>query len=470
MRSSRVYTALFVVLLCSQALTTSAGLLDDIPVGTGYTAHDLCSRTNVSGDQYERVLEEYIRPKVQPLPYIWSIDAEPGKRVEVQTFVPFLTHKRIALYREGLGCTIVQTEEQATDLLGRDLKQATALPREDAPWPQGEQLAESEQLSAPDAALINRHADAIFAESSTEPTEQRNTTALLVAADGRLVFERYAPGYEREQPQTGWSMTKSLTALVAGLMVTDGAFSLDDPVGLSRWADSEKAKITWRQLLNMSPGLAWYEGYGGQSDATTMLFSQPDQGAWAADLPMESAPGTVFNYSTGTPNIAMLAMKQQLGGTQAIYDFYHNRLFRPLGMQNGVIEHDYSGTPIGGARGLLRPVDWLRLGQLVANKGVWNGEQLIAQPFMDYFVTASPAAEEYGAFTWRKASEKIPAELRQRLPDDLIWFAGHMGQFTVIIPSMDLVVLRMGAAFDEDGALEQTFSLAADLAEQRRSE
>src|SRR5262245_58646609 len=116
----------------------------------------------------------------------------------------------------------------------------------------------------------------------------------------------------------------------------------------------------------MAPGLRWFEGYGGASDATEMLFSQPDQGAWAADRELTSPPGTVFTYSTGFSNIAMLRMRQLLGGShQAVYDYYQQRLFRPLAIRGGVIEADASGTPVGGARGLLRPVDWLRLGQLI---------------------------------------------------------------------------------------------------------
>src|SRR5262249_4980069 len=153
---------------------------------------------------------------------------------------------------------------------------------------------------------------------------------------------------------------------IAGLFARDGKLALDAPVGLSRWKGTpNKAAITWRQLLNMAPGLSWFEGYGGASDATEMLFSHADQGAWAADRPLVDKPGTHFVYSTGFVNIAMLAMRESLGGSsQELYDLYQRELFAPLGIRGGVIELDASGTPNGGARGILRPVDWLRLGQL----------------------------------------------------------------------------------------------------------
>ena len=453
--------------LCLSVLPvlSSASILDDIPAGTGYSAHDLCTRMNVSGDSYWRVRVDYVAPKVQPLPYLWDIDVLDDTLVSVRTNVPFLTHRRLAVYREGLGCTIARNYHQAADLLTRDFNTVDSQPSFPTPWPHGEGEAEDWRLSAEQADILQNHSDRIFSEVTNARSEKRNTVALAIAMDGQLVFERYADDYHRDQPQLGWSMTKSLTGLLAGMMLTEGRFSLDAPVGLEQWLGTEKAGITWKELLNMAPGLAWDEGYGGQSDATEMLFSQADQGNWAASLPLEEEPGTVFNYSTGTATIAMLAMKEKLGGAQAIYDYYQSKLFGPLGIQDGIIEPDFTGTPVGGARGIIRPVDWLRLGQLVANHGSWQGQQLISQPVMDFLLAPSPAAEEYGGFIWRQAPDNIPEELQQRLPEDLVWFAGHMGQYTVIVPSENLVVLRIGVAFDEAGARNQVFALTADLLE-----
>lgn len=450
--------------LAGACLPASAGLLDDIPSGTGYAAWELCTRVIASGDDYLRVRIQYTAPKVQPLPLIWSVDLAPGNKAAVQTIVPTLEHRRVAVYRKGLGCTLVTPDTTESAVRGQSFRPASPGAASTAAWPDGEGRAQLARLSAAQAAVVAAHGKAMFSEPSWKADEQINTIALLVARDGALAYERYAPGYQRDQPQLGWSMTKTLTALVAGLLHTDGRIALDEPLGLQRWNGTAKAAITWRQLLNMAPGLAWSEGYEGASDATQMLFSQADQGAWAADRPLASVPGTVFTYSTGFANLAMYAMRQKLGGShQALYDYYQSRLFAPLGIRGGVVEPDASGTPVGGARGLLRPVDWLRLGQLVANHGTWRGRTIIDGGYMDFFGAASPASAEYGGMVWRQPSQDIPAELRTRLPADLLWFAGHMGQFVVVVPSRNLVVLRMGVAFDKTLARNQTMALVADL-------
>ncbi|MBA4109277.1 MAG: hypothetical protein C0487_06775 [Leptothrix sp. (in: Bacteria)] len=452
------------ILLGTQA--ARADLIADIPAGTGYAAWELCTRTQQSGDDYLRVRWFYTAPKVQPLPVVWTIKYDPGNKVDVSSFIPFITNKRTAVYRPGLGCTLVPPGATDAGVRAQAFKPAP-LPMPSAqPWPTGEGTTEAARLTPAQAALLAAHGDRIFTETTTKLSQKQNALAFLVARDGHLVYERYARDYRRDQPQLGWSMTKSLTGLIAGVMATDGRLDLDAPVGLPQWAGSAKAAITWKQLLNMAPGMAWNEGYEGASDATQMLFSQPNQGAWAAERPLTSAPGTVFNYSTGFATVATYAIKLKLGGGhQALYDYYQQRLFAPLGIRQGVIEPDASGTPVGGARGVLRPVDWLRLGQLVAQGGQWQGQTLIAPSAMNFLVAASPASAEYGGFIWRQPATAIPESVRVRLPADLVWFAGHMGQFLVIVPSQNLVVLRMGVSFEKDLARTQVFEAVADLIE-----
>jgi CubicO group peptidase (beta-lactamase class C family) len=267
-------------------------------------------------------------------------------------------------------------------------------------------------------------------------------------------------------------MTKTLTAMLAGTLARQGRIALDAPVGLKQWQGSKKAKITWRQLLNMAPGLEWYEGYGGSSDVTEMLFSRADQGAWAAAQPLTSTPGTVFTYSTGFSNIAMLRLRELLGGShQAIYDHYQKQLFAPLGMRGAVIEPDASGTPVGGARGLLRPVDWLRLGELLAQGGSWQEVELLSPDWVSFMTAASPASAEYGGSLWRVSTPRLSADLRARLPADTVFFAGHLGQYLVVVPSERIVVLRMGVSLNatmaSDSARDDTFELVAALVQAR---
>jgi CubicO group peptidase (beta-lactamase class C family) len=450
-----------VMCLLLLAAVSKAGV-KDIPAGTGYAAWELCTRTLQNGDDFERVKTQYLAPKVRQLPMIWDIDYRPGRSVSVRTRLPTLAAPRTAAYRKGLGCTILPPGVSEQALRAQLFRTEPDSRRELLAWPQGESPAEPEAASERDRAIMQRHAQRIFAEP--DPKQRQNTTALLVARGGHLIHEQYAAGYTREQTALGWSMTKTLTSIIVGLFVRDRRLTLDAPVGLAQWKGTPKAAITWRQLLNMAPGLAWDEGYGGTSDATEMLFSQADQAGWAAARPLTSKPGTVFTYSTGFANIAMLGMRQLLGGAaQTIYDYYQQALFEPLGIRNGAIEPDASGTPVGGARGVLRPVDWLRLGQLLVNHGAWNGELLIAHEYLDFMVAPSPASAEYGGFIWRASSKLLAPELRERLPKDLVWFAGHMGQIMIVVPSARLVVLRMGMSFDEAKTRDEVFALAAEL-------
>ncbi len=457
-----------IALLGLLGVARSVGPARNIRAGTGYAAWDLCTRAMQSGQPFERVRRLYTEPKLRQLPYIWAVDFERGSRVEVRTVLPTLAHSRAAIYRPRLGCTLIPPDADEARVRAQPFRPAPALPADDRPWPLGEGSAENGLLPERASAIVQRYAEIIFGETSEALDQRLNATALLIARDGHLVYERYGQGLTRDQPQLGWSMTKTLTAIIAGAMQKEGRLGLDRPVGLPRWKGTPKQEITWRQLLNMAPGLEWFEGYGGESDATEMLFSQADQGAWAADRPLTSKPGTVFTYSTGFSNIAMLRMRQLLGGEQqAIYDYYQERIFTPLGIRRGVIEPDASGTPVGGARGILRPVDWLRLGQLVADGGSWNGEAILSPEYAAFLTAASPASPVYGGSIWRQPSEMIDPETRARLPEDLVWFAGHMGQFTIVVPSRKLVLLRMGVALrhsmGDSPARDQSFRLAADL-------
>lgn len=464
------YAPLALVMALVGAPSAQAITLADIPAGTGYAAQDLCTRTMQSMDDFERVKKAYVMPKVTPLPLVWWISNQVGDQVSVQTVVPFLSNKRTAIYRRNLGCTMVPPGTSEAVVRSQAFKPAAVPLSSKQAWPEGDGAVESSQLSADQASLLASQSAELFKETSSKPEEKQNTFALLVAHDGHLVYEQYAPGYQRSQAQLGWSMTKSLTALIAGIMATDGRISLDAPVGLPLWANSPKAAITWKQLLDMAPGLAWTEEYTGASDTTEMLFSQGDQGGWAANKPLTSAPGTVFNYSTGFPTIAMLRMKQLLGNNhQALYDYYQKRLFAPLGIRQGVIEPDASGTPAGGARGVLRPVDWLRLGQLVAQKGQWQNKPVIDQAVFDRLLAPSNANPGYGGYVWRindTTRTNIPDALRQRLPADLLTFRGVMGQIMVIVPSHNLVVLRMGVSFDMPKTLTNVLSATADMLDQ----
>jgi CubicO group peptidase (beta-lactamase class C family) len=158
-------------------------------------------------------------------------------------------------------------------------------------------------------------------------------------------------------------------------------------------------------------------------------------------------------------------MRERLGDSpQAIYEYTQRKLFAPLGMRGAMIEPDAAGTPVGGARGLLRPVDWLRLGELMLRDGTWDGRVVVPAQWVRFMRAASPAHAGYGGSMWRTPTDHLEPSLRARLPGDLVFFAGHMGQFLIVVPSAKLLVLRMGVSADGGKeAQRRTFELAAQL-------
>lgn len=440
-----------------------AGMLDDLPMATGYTALDLCTRVMQGGDDWARVRDQYTAPKVGPLPKVWSIDQRAGRSVAVNLWLPLPWSKRVAVFRPGLGCTMVPPGADESVVLGqavRGIDESAAPARSEAPWPVGEGAPEVDRWSPAQQSVLQRWSDLVFAETTAEPKARQNTLALLVAQNGHLVYERYAPGYTQEQPLLGWSMTKTLTALWAGSMIGEGRFKLDDPVPIQAWAGTDKAGITWRHLFNMAPGLYWSEGHAGFSSTSEMLFSNGDQGAYAAAQAVVAPAGQVFNYSTGTTAIASKALRTVLGGdAQASYEHLNRRLFQPLGLRHAVLEPDASGTPIGGARGVLRPRDWLKLGELVRNDGRWNGRTLVPADFVRFMKTPSPAAVGYGGFMRLYDRKELPAGT----PTEVLYFTGLMGQYLVIVPSQQLMVLRMGVSFDKEETKRRVFEMVKGL-------
>ncbi|MDO9237599.1 MAG: serine hydrolase [Aquabacterium sp.] len=465
MFSASLIAAALIVGSAAQA-TQIGSIIASIPAGNGFTSLDICTRTNVSGDAFKHVRDDYTAPMVQPLPMVWFIVNKPG--TNVTTSAAGLLYPRIGAYRKGMGCTVIRNAAAERALRAQPFAPIATKAASTAPWPAGEGSAEVSLLTSDQQATLTRHADALFKETETNTAKRTNSYALLVAKNGHLVFERYASNYNREQRQIGWSMTKSLTAIVAGLMEKDGQISADAPVGLKSWSGTAKAAITWRQLLNMASGLQWDEsGATSPNDVYEMLFNNEDDAAYAANKPQAYAPGSHYTYNTGAQTIAMAAMKEKLGGThQAIYNYYQTKLFAPLGIRNGIVEPDYAGTPIGGARGVLRPVDWLRLGQLLVNEGAWNGQQMLSRNWVNFMMTPSPANPAYAGSIWTKSWSDLPDSLRARLPDDTVFFAGLQGQFVVMIPSHQLLLARMGVTFDPAKTNQDVFSTVADLVEQ----
>jgi CubicO group peptidase (beta-lactamase class C family) len=270
--------------------------------------------------------------------------------------------------------------------------------------------------------------------------------AIVVLHDGQIVAERYAPGFDRDTVQLGWSMTKSVTAGLIGLLAKDGRLQLDAPAG---WTTRDgRERISIAELLSMTSGLEFNEGYGAVSDVTRMLYLEPDMEEFARAKPLVHSPGTVWSYSSGTA--VMLARIFQNTAAPDPLAYLRTRLFGPLGMSSAVIEADEAGNLVGSSYMYATPRDWARYGQLLAQDGVFNGDEILPRGYVAMMSSpVAPSGGEYGhGMVWRwvthSAKPGVNPGAAYGIPEDTFWMSGHDGQYVAIIPSRQLVIVRMG--------------------------
>ncbi len=424
---------------------TGCDLMDDLPIGKGYSAKHLCSFIFTSGLDEDLVRDTFIAPKVEPLPWIWdlAIDAE-RKTVQVKDIIfGEGAGSATAVYRPGKGCTLlVDQPVDAVNALPFAPLTPPTLPADEA-WPYGA----SNALSRVPGVDIERLQDTLDVTFSEPPGATVLTTAVVVAYQGQLIAERYALGVTRETLLPGWSMTKTITGTLAGILVDDGTFKLNAPAPVPGWSDTEKDSITLQHLLHMSSGLEVNEDYSGFSDVTQMLYRESDQYAYAVNQPVVMPPYTEFKYSTAETNRLAAAIQSAVGGTQqAVYEFYQQRLFHAINIIHAIIEFDASGNFVGGAYGYMPARDWARIGQLYLQKGRWNDNQVLSEDWVSFATSPSPVAKHYGAHMWLNSDgQRWP-----NVPYDAFSLVGHQGQRVVIIPSRELVVVRTGVTEDRD--------------------
>jgi len=272
------------------------------------------------------------------------------------------------------------------------------------------------------------------------------TRALVIIHGGRLVFERYGAGVGPHDTQPSWSMAKSITQALVGMVVGEGRMDIHAPLDVPEWrgADDPRAAITLDQLLRMSSGLRFVEDYvpDHPSDVIDMLFGagKADVAAYAASKPLEHPPGTVWSYASGTTNIIARALAEAAGvaGDASAYGrFMTDRLFGPLGMTSADPKFDDAGTFIGSSYCFCTPRDFARFGLLYLRDGVWEDRRLLPPGWVDYARTATPTppTEElgYGAHWWLGIAGEGSFSAN-----------GYDGQYTVVVPDLDLVVVRSG--------------------------
>ena len=271
--------------------------------------------------------------------------------------------------------------------------------------------------------------------------DQGFTYALLVIQKGKLIYERYDNGANAIYMQYSWSMAKSVVHALVGILVGQGRLSLYESVAVPEWQepDDPRRAITLDQLLRMSSGLAFNEDYvnGEASDVIPMLMfeGRDDAGAFAANKPALYSPGQQWSYSSGTTNIICRILRDVVGnGPTGMNAFMEEHLFRPLGMRTPTPRYDSSGTFIGSSFLFAIPQDFARFGLLYLRDGLWDGQRILPEQWVDYARTSTYQDQEqaYGAHWW--------------LRPDSNWFmaSGYDGQRILIAPDEDAIVVRCG--------------------------
>ncbi len=309
---------------------------------------------------------------------------------------------------------------------------------------------------------LARAVDLLFSEA-----EMHETRAVLVLRNGQIVAERYGPGYHENTRFISWSMAKTVTGVLIGLLVADGRLRLDESVPIPAWQrpGDPRGEITLRQLLQMRSGLRHSEEGDPiyASDEVRMLFldGRDNMAAYAEAQPLEAEAGRKWEYSTATTVILadlaarVLTADDKAASTdpairrRAVGDYLKTRLFEPLGMRSMVPEYDTSGTLIGGSLIHGNARDWARFGEFLRNDGSSKGVQLVPRGWTEFMIKSSPRNPGYGAQIWLN---------RPQVEDGMILFPGaprstfsmngHLGQYVVVSPDQRLTVVRLGKTDD----------------------
>lgn len=400
-----------------------------LAVGVGHKAKTVCSGVFVSGRDTAAVLSELQTDDLAILRYI-SASIDVGSQAVTARAIGL---ERRAVHRAGLGCALVL-----------DGLTPPAMPSN------GDETLAPELLSR--QSLVEHPMldglSAVVARAFAEPNPQRprRTQAVLIIHRGAIVAERYAGGIGPNTPLAGWSMTKSVMNALVGILVGQGRLSLEGAAPIPEWqqAGDPRSAITLDHLLRMSSGLRFEDGMSSpRSDVMRMLFGAGDAAAFAANSDLAHAPGTRWQYASGTTNILARIMRTVLGDEVAYLKFPRRALFNRIGMWSAVLETDAGGTFLGSSYMYATARDWARLGILYVQDGVWEGQGVLPEGWVAYSITPAPAdpTGRYGAHFWLQVPEEYGGG---ELSVPAFHAAGHEGQFVTIVPSHGLVIVRLG--------------------------
>ncbi len=406
-----------------------------LPVLTGYAAKNLCSCVFVAG------IDE-AQAKAEDLGFspITLASASVDYASKSATANAWGLSERKAIYREGLGCVLINEVPEAI-LAGQSFTPSRTMKDSLISWFSINDTVEV--VSNQQKQKIEAILDQAFKED--DPEKLKNTRAVVVLHKGQLIAEKYAEGIAQDTRLLGWSMTKSLTATMIGLLDQEGRLDINEPAPIAEWQNDNRSTITTKHLLNMSSGLSFWENYEQRSDANIMLWESDSMGNYALSQPLEGTAGSPWYYSSGTTNI-LATMARRLFRTQEEYlDYLNTRVFDKIGAYSVLIEPDGSGAYVGSSFGWATARDWARIGQLYLNNGQWAGEQILDPAWIDFVKDPTAGSDGwYGGHFWLNDGGRYPDA-----PRDIYSMDGFHAQKVFIIPSEELVIVRLGLTYNE---------------------
>jgi len=402
-------------------------------VATGIGAKLLCSSRYVSGFSERQSFDDLVQ-------YSGILDQLTVRYEDDEKTVRaslFGLAEKSSTYLPGIGCSVDYKGFDTRYSLARfieELRVEESEAVENLAWPLTDHVAtvEPEVQSLIETLVLEDNAAGL------------NTRALLVVKGGEILGEAYAQGADAQTPLLGWSMAKSLTAVMLASLEYRGLIDLSAPASFNEWANDERAQIRITDLLTMTDGLAFSEEYNPGDDATAMLFDSPSAAGYVLAKPLAHEPGLHFNYSSGTANLLARLYQQALGGPVAARSDYEQNIAAVLGFQNAVFETDAAGGFVGSSYLYASARDWARLGQVMLNAGEINGQRLFSAEWADRATQRNGSLNHpaYGDQWWRNSGN--PSLRWPSLPKDSFAAMGNRQQLVMVIPSADVVIVRLG--------------------------
>ena len=351
---------------------------------------------------------------------------------------------RKAIFREGLGAvlTLDKSDEAANYLQPKRVK-----PDNVTPYPYGNAPQKDTLFANINYEQLNKKVASVF--------DIEKTRAVLVIYKDQIIAEKYADGFDKNSKILGWSMTKSITSTIFGILQYQKKISVYDTSPIKSWQNDARKNITIHNLLQMNSGLEWDENYDEISDATKMLFLERDMTKSQEKKPLKGKINASWNYSSGTTNLLSGIIRNQFKTNQEYLDFWYTNLIDKIGMNSMTLETDLAGNYVGSSYAWATARDWAKFGLLYLHKGNWEGDQLFDESWVDYVSTPTPTSDgTYGAQFWLNATPTF-----KDVPKNMFYADGYQGQRVYILPDQDLVVVRMGLfQMDENAFLSGIIS------------